>query len=183
MKQPKVWLIAASLFLAGTLLCMSLVQKDEPVGVDRLVSMQEISWSDYQEALDREKVSPVWDGNHHPPVSPAEETADYYRVTVQDEGYSDDLPIDAAIYFAMYKDGGLAEESCFTLMEMPQSPHYHNVITCAADGGEDVFLKLEISLVGSYDAAGRAVGSEEFNYCLTGFFDPETLEVNQLRVT
>ena len=148
------------------------------------VSIQKISETAYQNALAEEKTSTVWDGKNSSPVCPERGTADYYQVSVLDAGYNNELPIDANIYFAVIPGEGLVEESCFTLMEMPESPRYHNVITYATNAvSADVFLKLEISVVAHYDGDGQPVRSEDFAYALSCFCDLEALEIQQLRVT
>ena len=148
------------------------------------VSIQKISETAYRNALAEEKTSTVWDGGNSFPVCPERGTADYYRISVRDAGYNNELPIDANIYFAVIPGEGLAEESYFTLMEMPASPRYQNVITYATDAvSADVFLKLEISVVAYYDGDGQPVRSEDFTYALSCFCDLETLEIQQLRTT
>ena len=148
------------------------------------VSIQKISETAYQNALAEEKTSAMWDGKNSSPVCPERGTADYYQVSVRDAGYNNELPIDANIYFAVIPGGGLAEESYFTLMEMPASPRYQNVITYATNAvNADVFLKLEISVVAYYDGDGQPVRSEDFAYALSCFCDLEALEIQQLRTT
>ena len=148
------------------------------------VSIQKISETAYRNALAEEKTSTVWDGGNSFPVCPERGTADYYRISVRDAGYNNELPIDANIYFAVIPGEGLVEESCFTLMEMPESPRYQNVITYATNAvSADVFLKLEISVVAYYDGDGQPVRSEDFTYALSCFCDLETLEIQQLRTT
>ena len=148
------------------------------------VSIQKISETAYRNALAEEKPSAMWDGKNSSPVCPERGTADYYRISVRDAGYNNELPIDANIYFAVIPGEGLAEESYFTLMEMPASPRYQNVITYATDAvSADVFLKLEISVVAYYDGDGQPVRSEDFTYALSCFCDLETLEIQQLRTT
>ena len=148
------------------------------------VSIQKISETAYQNALAEEKTSTVWDGKNSSPVCPERGTADYYQVSVRDAGYNNELPIDANIYFAVIPGGGLAEESYFTLMEMPVSPRYQNVITSATNAvSADVFLKLEISVVAYYDGDGQPVRSEDFTYALSCFCDLEALEIQQLHMT
>ena len=148
------------------------------------VSIQKISETAYRNALAEEKSSAVWDGRNSSPVCPERGTADYYQVSVRDAGYNNELPIDANIYFAVIPGEGLAEESYFTLMEMPVSPRYQNVITSATNAvSADVFLKLEISVVAYYDGDGQPVRSEDFTYALSCFCDLEALEIQQLRMT
>ena len=148
------------------------------------VSIQKISETAYRNALAEEKTSAMWDGKNSSPVCPERGTADYYQVSVRDAGYNNELPIDANIYFAVIPGGGLAEESYFTLMEMPASPRYQNVITYATNAvNADVFLKLEISVVAYYDGDGQPVRSEDFAYALSCFCDLEALEIQQLRMT
>ena len=148
------------------------------------VSIQKISETAYRNALAEEKTSTVWDGKNSSPVCPERGTADYYQVSVRDAGYNNELPIDANIYFAVIPGEGLVEESCFTLMEMPESPRYQNVITYATNAvSADVFLKLEISVVAYYDGDGQPVRSEDFAYTLSCFCGLEALEIQQLRVT
>ena len=148
------------------------------------VSIQKISETAYRNALAEEKTSAMWDGKNSSPVCPERGTADYYQVSVRDAGYNNELPIDANIYFAVIPGGGLAEESYFTLMEMPASPRYQNVITYATNAvNADVFLKLEISVVAYYDGDGQPVRSEDFAYALSCFCDLEALEIQQLRTT
>ena len=148
------------------------------------VSIQKISETAYRNALAEEKTSTVWDGRNSSPVCPERGTADYYQVSVRDAGYNNELPIDANIYFAVIPGEGLAEESYFTLMEMPVSPRYQNVITSATNAvSADVFLKLEISVVAYYDGDGQPVRSEDFAYALSCFCDLEALEIQQLRMT
>ena len=148
------------------------------------VSIQKISETAYRNALAEEKTSTVWDGRNSSPVCPERGTADYYQVSVRDAGYNNELSINANIYFAVIPGGGLAEESYFTLMEMPVSPRYQNVITSATNAvSADVFLKLEISVVAYYDGDGQPVRSEDFTYALSCFCDLEALEIQQLRVT
>ena len=148
------------------------------------VSIQKISETAYRNALAEEKTSAMWDGKNSSPVCPERGTADYYQVSVLDAGYNNELPINANIYFAVIPGGGLAEESYFTLMEMPASPRYQNVITYATDAvSADVFLKLEISVVAYYDGDGQPVRSEDFAYTLSCFCDLEALEIQQLRMT
>ena len=147
------------------------------------VSIQKISETAYRNALAEEKTSAMWDGKNSSPVCPERGTADYYQVSVRDAGYNNELPIDANIYFAVIPGGGLAEESYFTLMEMPVSPRYQNVITSATNAvSADVFLKLEISVVAYYDGDGQPVRSEDFTYALSCFCDLEALEIQQLRM-
>ena len=148
------------------------------------VSIQKISETAYRNALAEEKTSAMWDGKNSSPVCPERGTADYYQVSVRDAGYNNELPIDANIYFAVIPGEGLAEESYFTLMEMPASPRYQNVITSATNAvSADVFLKLEISVVAYYDGDDQPVRSEDFAYALSCFCDLEALEIQQLRVT
>ena len=148
------------------------------------VSIQKISETAYRHALAEEKTSAMWDGKNSSPVCPERGTADYYQVSVRDAGYNNELPIDANIYFAVIPGEGLVEESCFTLMEMPESPRYQNVITYATNAvSADVFLKLEISVVAYYDGDGQPVRSEDFAYALSCFCDLEALEIQQLRMT
>ena len=148
------------------------------------VSIQKISETAYQNALAEEKTSAMWDGKNSSPVCPERGTADYYQVSVRDAGYNNELPIDANIYFAVIPGEGLVEESCFTLMEMPESPRYQNVITYATNAvSAGVFLKLEISVVAYYDGDGQPVRSEDFAYALSCFCDLEALEIQQLRTT
>ena len=148
------------------------------------VSIQKISETAYRNTLAEEKTSTVWDGKNSSPVCPERGTADYYQVSVRDAGYNNELPIDANIYFAVIPGEGLAEESYFTLMEMPVSPRYQNVITYATNAvSADVFLKLEISVVAYYDGDGQPVRSEDFTYALSCFCDLEALEIQQLRMT
>ena len=148
------------------------------------VSIQKISETAYRNALAEEKTSAMWDGKNSSPVCPERGTADYYQVSVRDAGYNNELPIDANIYFAVTPGEGLVEESCFTLMEMPESPRYQNVITYATNAvSADVFLKLEISVVAYYDGDGQPVRSEDFAYALSCFCDLEALEIQQLRMT
>ena len=148
------------------------------------VSIQKISETAYRNALAEEKTSTAWDGRNSSPVCPERGTADYYQVSVRDAGYNNELPIDANIYFAVIPGEGLVEESCFTLMEMPESPRYQNVITYATNAvSADVFLKLEISVVAYYDGDGQPVRSEDFTYALSCFCDLEALEIQQLRMT
>ena len=148
------------------------------------VSIQKISETAYRNALAEEKTSTVWDGKNSSPVCPERGTADYYQVSVLDAGYNNELPINANIYFAVIPGEGLVEESCFTLMEMPESPRYQNVITYATNAvSADVFLKLEISVVAYYDGDGQPVRSEDFAYALSCFCDLEALEIQQLRMT
>ena len=148
------------------------------------VSIQKISETAYRNALAEEKTSAMWDGKNSSPVCPERGTADYYQVSVLDAGYNNELPIDANIYFAVIPGEGLVEESCFTLMEMPESPRYQNVITYATNAvSADVFLKLEISVVAYYDGDGQPVRSEDFTYALSCFCDLEALEIQQLRMT
>ena len=148
------------------------------------VSIQKISETAYRNALAEEKTSTVWDGRNSSPVCPERGTADYYQLSVRDAGYNNELPIDANIYFAVIPGEGLAEESYFTLMEMPVSPRYQNVITSATNAvSAGVFLKLEISVVAYYDGDGQPVRSEDFTYALSCFCDLEALEIQQLRMT
>ena len=148
------------------------------------VSIQKISETAYLNALAEEKTSTAWDGKNSSPVCPERGTADYYQVSVLDAGYNNELPINANIYFAVIPGEGLVEESCFTLMEMPESPRYQNVITYATNAvSADVFLKLEISVVAYYDGDGQPVRSEDFAYALSCFCDLEALEIQQLRMT
>ena len=148
------------------------------------VSIQKISETAYLNALAEEKTSTAWDGKNSSPVCPERGTADYYQVSVRDAGYNNELPIDANIYFAVIPGEGLVEESCFTLMEMPESPRYQNVITYATNAvSADVFLKLEISVVAYYDGDGQPVRSEDFAYALSCFCDLEALEIQQPRMT
>ena len=148
------------------------------------VSIQKISETAYRNALAEEKTSTAWDGRNSSPVCPERGTADYYQVSVRDAGYNNELPINANIYFAVIPGEGLAEESHFTLMEMPVSPRYHNVITYATNAvSAGVFLKLEISVVAYYDGDGQPVRSEDFTYALSCFCDLEALEIQQLRMT
>lgn len=148
------------------------------------VSIQKISETAYLNALAEEKTSTVWDGKNSSPVCPERGTADYYQVSVRDAGYNNELPIDANIYFAVIPGEGLAEESYFTLMEMPASPRYQNALTYATNAvNADVFLKLEISVVAYYDGDGQPVRSEDFAYALSCFCDLEALEIQQLHMT
>ena len=148
------------------------------------VSIQKISETAYRNALAEEKTSAMWDGKNSSPVCPERGTVDYYQVSVLDAGYNNELPINANIYFAVIPGEGLAEESYFTLMEMPVSPRYQNVITSATNAvSADVFLKLEISVVAYYDGDGQPVRSEDFTYALSCFCDLEALEIQQLRMT
>ena len=148
------------------------------------VSIQKISETAYLNALAEEKTSTAWDGKNSSPVCPERGTADYYQVSVRDAGYNNELPINANIYFAVIPGEGLAEESHFTLMEMPVSPRYHNVITYATNAvSAGVFLKLEISVVAYYDGDGQPVRSEDFAYALSCFCDLEALEIQQPRMT
>lgn len=176
-------LLFVILAVAGVSLYVRLYMSTDLPSIERSITIQKISEISYWDALDKEKSSLIWDGKDNPPICPEQGTADYYQVLVRDKGYSDDLPIDAKIYFAVTQGGGLVEESCFTLMEMPASLRYHNVITYATDGqNKDVFLKLEISVVGYYDSEGQPLKSEEFAYSLSCFCNLEALKIERLHV-
>lgn len=103
---------------------------------------------------------------------------------MQDKGYTDSLPIDAAIYLAVMEGKGIVEESYFTLMKMPASPRYSNAITYITNGmDEKVFLKLEVSVVVYCDWKGKPFRSEEFAYSLSCFCDLATQSIEQLCVS
>lgn len=192
MKIPKTtkWnthyrpLFLVTFLVALIILCVWLHTRNEPTQIEQSISIEKISEDIYLEALDKEKDSLVWDGKSDPPAYPEPESADYYQVLVHDKGYSDALPINAKIYFAITQNEGLVEKSYFTLMEMPVSPRYQNVITYATDGqNNNVFLKLEISVVGYYDSVGRPLQSKEFAYSLSFFCNLETLDIDRLHVS
>lgn len=177
-------LFLVTFLVALIMLCVWLHTRNEPTQIEQSISIEKISEDIYLEALDKEKDSLVWDGKSDPPAYPEQESADYYQVLVHDNGYSDELPINAKIYFAITQNEGLVEKSYFTLMEMPVSPRYQNVITYATDGqNNDVFLKLEISVVGYYDSVGQPLQSKEFAYSLSCFCNLETLDIDRLHVS
>lgn len=183
-RQLCLALLFVILTVTGVRLYLRLYMCADQTSMERSISIQKISETAYRNALAEEKTSTVWDGKNSSPVCPERGTADYYQVSVLDAGYNNELPINANIYFAVIPSEGLVEESCFTLMEMPESPRYQNMITYATDAvNADVFLKLEISVVGYYDADGQPVRSEDFAYALSCFCDLAALEIQQLRMT
>jgi len=182
-RQLSLALLFAILTVAGVSLYLRLYMRTDQTAIERSISIQKISEVSYWDALDTEKNALVWSGKDTPSICPEQGTMNYYQVLVRDKGYSNNLPIDAKIYFAVTPCEGLVEESYFTLMEMPESPRYHNVITYATDGqNKDVFLKLEISVVGYYDSEGKPFRSEDFAYSLSCFCNLETLEIERLHI-
>ena len=182
-RQLCLALLFVILTVTGVSLYLQLYMCADQTSMERSISIQKISEISYWDALDTEKNALVWSGKITPSICPEQGTMDYYQVLVHDKGYSNNLPIDAKIYFAVTTGESLVEESCFTLMEMPESPRYHNVITYATDGqNKDVFLKLEISVVGYYDSEGQPFQSEDFAYSLSCFCNLETLEIEHLRI-
>lgn len=176
-------LLFVVLTVAGVSLYVRLYMRADQTSIERSISIQKISEISYWNALDTEKNSLVWSGKDTPSICPEQGTVDYYQVLVHDKGYSNNLPIDAKIYFAVTPGEGLVKESYFTLMEMPASPRYHNVITYATDGqNKDVFLKLEISVVGYYNSEGQPFQSKDFAYSMSCFCNLETLEIERLNV-
>ena len=132
-RQLCLALLFVILTVTGVSLYLRLYMCADQTSMERSISIQKISEISYWDALDTEKNALVWSGKITPSICPEQGTMDYYQVLVHDKGYSNNLPIDAKIYFAVTTGEGLVEESCFTLMEMPESPRYHNVITYATE--------------------------------------------------
>lgn len=141
-------------------------------------SVASISKDTYMDAYRKNELEPVRDDYYSQVVYPTD-AEKFYKITVEDKGYSKKLPIDMEVYFAADGENRLLSDSHFCIATMPDSPRYANIFA-VLDNSEQgiVYLNLSVGPIGLYDRDG-IYQSIPYEYCAVGRFDLTTLKTVQ----
>lgn len=118
------------------------------------VTAQEISQEEYSDALEAYSKNPVMNGREKEITMEDSEGTSYYRVTIQDEGYSEELPVNVEVYLTTGADGRFQWENYFTVTEPKDlnasELRYGSILVHAAEYGTEgnlVYLSVVLSSV------------------------------------
>lgn len=118
------------------------------------VTAQEISQEEYADALEAYNRNPVMNGREKEIIMEDSEGTSYYRVTIQDEGYSEELPVNVEVYLTTGADGRFQRETYFTVTEPKDlnasELRYGSILVHAAEYGTEgnlVYLSVVLSSV------------------------------------
>lgn len=118
------------------------------------VTAQEISREEYADALEAYSRNPVMNGREKEITMEDSEGTSYYRVTIQDEGYSEELPVNVEVYLTTGADGRFQWETYFTVTEPKDlnasELRYGSILVHAAEYGTEgnlVYLSVVLSSV------------------------------------
>ena len=118
------------------------------------VTAQEISQEEYSDALEAYSKNPVMNGREKEIIMEDSEGTSYYRVTIQDEGYSEELPVNVEVYLTTGADGRFQWETYFTVTgpkDLNASElRYGSILVHAAEYGTEgnlVYLSVVLSSV------------------------------------
>lgn len=118
------------------------------------VTAQEISQEEYSDALEAYSKNPVMNGREKEITMEDSEGTSYYRVTIQDEGYSEELPVNVEVYLTTGADGRFQWETYFTVTEPKDlnasELRYGSILVHAAEYGTEgnlVYLSVVLSSV------------------------------------
>lgn len=118
------------------------------------VTAQEISQEEYADALEAYSRNPVMNGREKEIIMEDSEGTSYYRVTIQDEGYSEELPVNVEVYLTTGADGRFQWENYFTVTEPKDlnasELRYGSILVHAAEYGTEgnlVYLSVVLSSV------------------------------------
>ena len=118
------------------------------------VTAQEISQEEYADALEAYNRNPVMNGREKEIIMEDSEGTSYYRVTIQDEGYSEELPVNVEVYLTTGADGRFQWETYFTVTEPKDlnasELRYGSILVHAAEYGTEgnlVYLSVVLSSV------------------------------------
>lgn len=118
------------------------------------VTAQEISQEEYADALEAYSRNPVMNGREKEIIMEDSEGTSYYRVTIQDEGYSEELPVNVEVYLTTGADGRFQWETYFTVTEPKDlnasELRYGSILVHAAEYGTEgnlVYLSVVFSSV------------------------------------
>ena len=118
------------------------------------VTAQEISQEEYADALEAYSKNPVMNGREKEIIMEDSEGTSYYRVTIQDEGYSEELPVNVEVYLTTGADGRFQWETYFTVTEPKDlnasELRYGSILVHAAEYGTEgnlVYLSVVLSSV------------------------------------
>ena len=118
------------------------------------VTAQEISQEEYADALEAYNRNPVMNGREKEIIMEDLEGTSYYRVTIQDEGYSEELPVNVEVYLTTGADGRFQWETYFTVTEPKDlnasELRYGSILVHAAEYGTEgnlVYLSVVLSSV------------------------------------
>ena len=118
------------------------------------VTAQEISQEEYADALEAYNRNPVMNGREKEITMEDSEGTSYYRVTIQDEGYSEELPVNVEVYLTTGADGRFQWETYFTVTEPKDlnasELRYGSILVHAAEYGTEgnlVYLSVVLSSV------------------------------------
>ena len=118
------------------------------------VTAQEISQEEYADALEAYSRNPVMNGREKEIIMEDSEGTSYYRVTIQDEGYCEELPVNVEVYLTTGADGRFQWETYFTVTEPKDlnasELRYGSILVHAAEYGTEgnlVYLSVVLSSV------------------------------------
>ena len=118
------------------------------------VTAQEISQEEYADALEAYSKNPMMNGREKEIIMEDSEGTSYYRVTIQDEGYSEELPVNVEVYLTTGADGRFQWENYFTVTEPKDlnasELRYGSILVHAAEYGTEgnlVYLSVVLSSV------------------------------------
>ena len=118
------------------------------------VTAQEISQEEYADALEAYSRNPGVTGRATEITMEDSEGTSYYRVTIQDEGYSEELPVNVEVYLTTGADGRFQWETYFTVTEPKDlnasELRYGSILVHAAEYGTEgnlVYLSVVLSSV------------------------------------
>lgn len=149
------------------------------------VSVDIITEDDYLQGFDRNTSNSIQNTNYSHVTYPTNASR-FCEIIIKDYGYSDDLPIDLNIYFALGDEGLLLNDSYFCIANMPDSQQYANVfveLDNSSPNRENIYLDIVSSVVALYDSSGVIKQSIPYEYHAFGCVNLSTLETVEFNST
>lgn len=143
-------------------------------------SIQKILEEEYVVAVDQYSLHSMINGRKQEIILPTENTTEYYKVTIKDEGYSKDLPIDVDVFFTTDKEKNFLESSCFFITEpkdlSSKKLKFLNMLVFAGNFGSEFTVQDRVYITLKINTVYKKTESIEFDYIHTVVFNLYTLE-------